>query len=139
MHWIAPIYKKKEVFQSGNYRGVHLTAQISKAMERFLTPLFVPHLSENAGFGENQFAYQKERGSRDALAHLVLTWIVALSNRKKVGVYCSDVAGAFDRVCLRRMVEKLRATGLHGSVVAVLESWLRSRKAKEVSVPRHST
>ena len=41
-HWIAPLYKRKEVFKAGNYRGVHLTSQVSKAMERLLVPSFVP-------------------------------------------------------------------------------------------------
>ena len=128
-HWIAPIFKRKEVFFANNYRGVHLTSQLSKAMERLLMPSFAPFLSHNSCFGENQFAYQKERGARDAVAYLVLTWISVLNSRRKVGVYCSDVAGAFDRVDMLRLVEKLRATGLHPNIVSLLESWLRRRSA----------
>ena len=59
-HWVAPIYKRKAVFRGENYRGVHLTAQLSKAMERFLAPMFAPHLAAHA-FGSNQFAHTKER------------------------------------------------------------------------------
>jgi hypothetical protein len=33
-HWIVPLYKKNSVFKAENYRGIHLTAQMSKAMER---------------------------------------------------------------------------------------------------------
>ena len=35
-HWVAPLYKKKSVYQPGNYRGVHLTAQLSKGVERLI-------------------------------------------------------------------------------------------------------
>ena len=35
----------------------------------------------------------KGRGARDALAFLVMSWILALNQRKKVAVYCSDVSG----------------------------------------------
>ena len=33
-------------------------------------------------------------GARDALLFLILSWILALANGSKIGVYCSDVAGA---------------------------------------------
>ena len=33
IHWIVPLHKKGSVYAAGNYRGVHVTAQISKAME----------------------------------------------------------------------------------------------------------
>ena len=35
-HWVAPLHKKKSVYQPGNYRGIHLTAQLSKVVERLL-------------------------------------------------------------------------------------------------------
>ena len=34
VHWIVPLYKKKSVFAAGNYRGIHLTSQPSKVVER---------------------------------------------------------------------------------------------------------
>jgi len=40
-HWIIPLFKKNNVYSADNYRGVHLTAQLSKAMERFLQSLFL--------------------------------------------------------------------------------------------------
>ena len=131
-HWIAPLYKRTEVFKAGNYRGVHLTSQVSKAMERLLVPSFVPYLNTSGHFGCNQFGYQKERGARDALAFLVLDWIMSINKRRKVGVYCSDVSGAFDKVEKTRMVRKLRATGLHESLIAIFESWLRTRPANVI-------
>ena len=35
-HWVAPIFKRHAVFEAKNYRGVHLTAQLSKVVERLL-------------------------------------------------------------------------------------------------------
>jgi hypothetical protein len=132
VHWIVAIYKKNNPATASNYRGIHLTAQLSKAVERIIGELFLPRLQENQSFGENQFAYSKGRGGRDALAYLTLTWILAIARGSKVGVFCSDVSGAFDRVRAERLLEKLVATGAHASVVAVVKSWLENRRANVV-------
>jgi hypothetical protein len=101
-------------------------------VERLIKDLYVPFLTDTVGFGPSQFAYTKERGARDALAHLVLTWIKARGKKSKVAVYCSDVSGAFDRVKTDRLITKLRAKKLRPEIVAVLQSWLRQRVARVV-------
>ena len=97
-HWIVPIHKKKAAGNPGNYRGVHTTSQLSKVVERLILSLLQPFLLDNVVTGPNQFAYSNGRGARDALAYLATSWIRALNGRLKVGVYCSDVSGAFDQV-----------------------------------------
>ena len=42
----------------------------------------------------------------------VLDWLWALHSGRKVGLYCSDVSGAFDRVRVERLVAKLKAKGV---------------------------
>jgi hypothetical protein len=132
MHWIVPLHKRKNVYDAVNYRGIHLTAQLSKAMERLLRCLFTPFLLKTCAYGPNQFAYTPERGARDVLALMTMVWISALSKKRKIAIYCSDVAGAFDRVSLKRLVAKLSAKQIHPDIVAVIASWLRTRKAKVV-------
>jgi hypothetical protein len=66
VHCIVPLHKKKSVYNTGNYRGIHLTAQLSKVAERLLQRLFVPYLYRMKSFGPNQFAYTRGRGARDA-------------------------------------------------------------------------
>ena len=131
-HWVAPLYKKKSVYQPGNYRGIHLTAQLSKVVERLLKLLYYPFLSATNAFGPRQFAYTTGRGARDALAVLLLTWVCELADGKKIAVYCSDVSGAFDRVRTSRLVAKLKQKRLHPQIVAVLTSWLQRRWAQIV-------
>ena len=126
-HWIVPLHKKKSVFQPQNYRGIHLTTQLAKAVERLLGRTFQPRLEAAGCYGSNQYAYTKGKGGRDALAYLTLTWISALNARRDVAVYCSDVAGAFDQVSAVRLADKLCAAGLDPKIVAVLKSWLKQR------------
>jgi hypothetical protein len=49
-----------------------------------------------------------------------------------VGVFCSDVSGAFDRVSMERLTSKLELTGLHPDAVRFLTSWLADRTSRVV-------
>ena len=131
-HWIIPIHKKKAVTDARNYRGVHLTAQISKAAERMVTALAAPVLQSPLRIGSNQFAYCKEKGSRDALAYLVLSIISSFEQRQKVVLFCSDVQGAFDRVSEERFAYKVAKAGLPDALIPVFISWMQRRRAKVV-------
>ena len=46
-----------------------------------------------------------------------------------MGLYCSDVSGAFDKVCSERLLQKLELYGVRGKVLAFLRSWLADRVA----------
>ena len=137
-HWIVAIYKKKQVFDPKNYRGVHMTPQVAKVMERLVGSLFLPSLSSEASIGENQFAYCKQRGSRDALLYLVLCWLHSFLRKNRVALYCSDVSGAFDKVSAPRLLQKLAARGMPDDILAVIKSWLRDRRGKVVVTGAHS-
>ena len=73
-HWIVPLHKRGATHAAGNYRGAHLTSQLSKAAERLIGTRFKEPFSTGPdAFGPNQFAYSQGKGSRDALAYLVLS------------------------------------------------------------------
>ena len=121
--------KRKCKGDPGNYRGIHLTAQVSKVVERTIGELFLPFLEIINAAGPNQFAYRKNRGLRDALAFNSMVWIYFVRTGHKIALYCSDVSGAFDRVPTERLLAKLRNSGVHPKLVKVIESWLGERNA----------
>ena len=125
IHWIVPLHKKKSIYDPNNYRGVHLTCQLSKVVERLLKSRLMPFVTRSEGFGPNQFAYTPARGARDVLAMLVMIWVQALALGRKVAVYCSDVSGAFDKVKVERLVCKLKSKKLNSKLIDVLTSWLQ--------------
>ena len=132
IHWAVPLFKKKNVYDPKNYRGIHMTPQLSKVVESLVKSLLTPFLSSTIAFGPNQFAYTASWGARDVLALLMLLWLQALAEEKRIAVYCSDVSGAFDRVRFERLVSKLKAKKIHPDLVALLTSWLRQRKSKVI-------
>ena len=79
--------------------------------------------------GTNQFAYCPGRGSRDALAFLVVSWLLAFREKNQIALYMSDVSAAFDRVLKQRLMAKLAARGTPEALLRVFESWLDKRTA----------
>ena len=75
LHWVFPFYKKKSASDPDNYRGIHLSAQLSKVVERLLGRFFLPFLENSGAYGPNQWAYRKQRGCKDALAANALQWV----------------------------------------------------------------
>ena len=132
LHRIVPLHKRKAKSDPNNYRGVHLTCQVSKVVERVCGQLFKPALESSGAFGHRQFAYARGRGYRDALALMALSWIQGLEKGNLIAVYCSDVSGAFDRVCEQRIGRKLQGLGLHPRVCQLLLSWLEPRLSEVV-------
>ena len=61
----------------------------------------------SSGFGPRQFAYSPKRGYKDSLAICVGTWIIKMSEGKRVALNCSNVAGAFDRVNSELLIHAL--------------------------------
>ena len=137
-HWVYPLHKKKSRADPKNYRGVHLTAQLSKVVERTIGTVFIPWAEKMSLYGPNQYAYSKGKGYKDTLIVNVCNWILLMEQGFMVGVYCSDVSGAFDRVERDRLCDKLRVSGLHHQVVAFLASWLEDRVSKVVLGGAHS-
>ena len=112
-HLVAPLHKTRSAVDPGNYRGIHLATQLPKIVERAFETMLTPFLEETISFGANPFAYQNGRGARDAVALLSLEWLTAFENQQKVSVYCSDVAGAFDKVRRKRLFAKWQGQGVH--------------------------
>ena len=129
-HWIFPLFKKGTGSKWENYRGIHLTVQLSKVAERVLAHIFIVPLSKNVPiFGINQFAYTQERGCRDMIAFLILSWLIEFSRGRRVAFYRSDVTAAFDRVDSFLLLQKLSKIQIHKKFYDVMRSWLRARKA----------
>ena len=58
-HWVHAIHKRKSRADANKYRGVHLTAQLSKVVERAIGCLFIPWAEAHDLYGPCQFAYGK--------------------------------------------------------------------------------
>ena len=129
LHWVSPLHKKGSVYDPNKYRGLHLTPVVSKVVERVFAHVLVPFLSSTCAFGETQWAFQKKIGCKDLICVLVNRWLLAFQERKRVGLYLSDISGAFDRVERTRLCRKLRRAGLNHKFVRFFLDFLDVREA----------
>jgi len=130
-HLIVPIFKKGSAFQPGNYRGVHLTAILSKIAERLVGFHLVPFLQRSA-FGSNQWAFTTGLGARDLITMLMLSWILEVCLGRKIGAYLSDISGAFDKVFKPYLLAKLQGYGVGETCLRFLDSYLSPRVGRVV-------
>ena len=61
---MIPLFKKGSPYLPNQYRGIHLTAILSKTVERMIGQTLVPFL-ESKGFGNAQWAFRKRSSARD--------------------------------------------------------------------------
>ena len=136
---MLPLFKKAPVFQPVNYIVIHLTAQESKALERFLGSLLVTFVFLLVNFSQKQFANHRAREARDTIEYLVFTWLNDFNNKLKFAVQYSNESGAFDRVITLRMLDKFIAKSMRDDVVKVFDAWLAEQNCgtlrREASKP----
>ena len=82
-HWVCPVFKRGATSDPGNYRGVHLTSHIAKAVERVICHVVLPFFEATGAYGEHQFAHRKQHSSRDVLFLLTNSWLLLLADGKK--------------------------------------------------------
>ena len=88
----------------GNYRGVHLTAFLSKTAERSIGKSLIAHL-HSGKFGPHQWAFTPGLSARDLVTVSVMSWILSICTGHKVATYLGDISGAFDKVSVKRLLE----------------------------------
>ena len=129
LHRVCPLYKKGVVYLPSNYRGLHLTPVLSKVAERAIKIPLGNYLEAIDGFGGSQWAFRKKRGCTDLVLLLVCSWLLAFQRRRKIGVFLSDISGAFDRVKTTKLLAKMRRLGICETLMAFFEDYLAPREA----------
>ena len=131
-HWVIPLYKRLSPADCSNYRGVHLTTLFPKIAERVIGGPICDFLEKAGTWGNEQFAYRKNHSSSDMLALILCAWCFAFHSKTKIGVFCSDIKGAFDRVKTEVLIQKCWRYGVPARAIAFLEAYLAERSAKVV-------
>jgi len=131
---VTPIFKKGTKLDSGNYRPVSLTSHIGKLIESLIRDTMINHLSQNRLINESQHGFTF-RHKKSCLTNLLeyLEYVVnQIDAGDPVDVIYLDFQKAFDKVPHRRLLQKLRAHGITGSIINWIENWLADREQRVV-------
>ena len=100
---------------------MHLTAVLSKSVERVIAEVLCKYLEASGAISKDQWAFRIGHSCRDLVALFTNTCILALHAGRKVGVYLSDISGAFDRVSSELPLRNLEAAGVHHDMLRFLQ------------------
>ena len=116
LHHIVPIFKRGSVYLPGQYRGIHITSILSKTVERIIGSPLIAYL-EQYGYGKAQWAFRKKCGAKDLVTLCMAKWILLICKGHKIGLYLSDISGAFDKVSRALIIGKFSQLGLPSSLI----------------------
>jgi hypothetical protein len=129
---VTPIYKKGPKDIPGNYRPISLTSVIGKLLESVITDRIVDHLEDNNLLGNSQHGFRRKRSCLTNLLEFFHHMIAVYDNSRAIDVIYLDFKKAFDKVPHKRLLSKLRALGVGGTVAGWIECWLSERKQRVV-------
>jgi hypothetical protein len=129
---VTPIYKKGMKSDPANYRPVSLTSVCCKMLESIVRDEIVEHLTTNGLIEDSQHGFVKGRSCATNLIEFLDHLTGILEGGGAADAIFLDFAKAFDKVPTRRLLEKVKAVGIGGRVLAWIEKWLTDRKQRVV-------
>jgi Reverse transcriptase (RNA-dependent DNA polymerase)/Endonuclease-reverse transcriptase len=129
---VTPIYKKGSKSDPANYRPVSLTSVCCKVLEGLIRDQLMEHLVTNNLVEESQHGFIPGKSCATNLIEFLDFISETLDRGGAADVVFLDFAKAFDKVPHKRLIEKLKAVGVQGKVLAWITSWLENRQQRVV-------
>ena len=125
--FISSIYKKGSRNHAENYRPISLTSIICKVMESFIRDAILEHMVQNNLLSNKQFGFIAGRSTVTQLLVYFDKCAEMVAKGKVVDSIYLDFQKAFDTVPHRRLMKKLKAYGISGSVYEWIDEYLSGR------------
>ena len=127
---VTPIYKKGKKSVPGNYRPVSLTSIVGKMLERIVKEQLTLFVECNKLLSNAQHGFRPGRSPQTNLIEYLNTLTKWIDAGRSFDVIYLDFSKAFDRVCHKRLLAKLEAIGITGTLKRWLADWLRARRQR---------
>ena len=129
---VTPIFKKGGKGDPGNYRPVSLTSIPCKILEACIKDVIVNHLVSQSLIKNSQHGFMKNRSCTTNLLSFLERLTKEQDQANSVDIAYLDFSKAFDKVPHDRLIEKLRARSVEGSVLRWIKNWLHDRRQRTV-------
>ena len=131
---VVPVQKKNEKNLKGNYRPISLLPIFGKILEKFIYDSLYSHLVSSDLVNPNQSGFRPGDSTVNQLISITHTIFKAFDCYPPLDVRSVylDISKAFDRVWHDGLIYKLKRCGVSGSLLSLLESFLKDRKQPTV-------
>ena len=114
-----------------HYRQTSLLSAMGKVFDKLSAETLWRHLNQHSLLSPNQFGFRPGHPTSDLRLLLSHAWQDTFDEGLGTLVVALDIAGAFDRVWCSGLLAKLRAKGIAGSLLRLLEDYLQRRTLQE--------
>ena len=125
--FIVCLYKgKRDALERGNYRGLKMTEQVMKILERIVDDLIRQLMS----IDDSQFGFIPGRGTTDAIFVVRQLQEKYLAASKRLYLASVDLEKAFDRVPWKVIWWALRKLGVEEWIVQLLQGMYANARSR---------
>ena len=124
---VAAVFKKGSRGKPGNYRQISLTSQVCKLNESIIRDHMIDHLIINNLIKPSQHGFMPKRSCQTNLLEFLDKIFEMIDEGNSVDIVYLDFSRAFDKVPHNKLIQKLEAHGITGSVQEWIKSWLKDR------------
>jgi hypothetical protein len=111
----------------GNYRPVSNLSFMSKTLERVIAQQLSHYLEQNNLLEPNQSAYRRNHSTETALLKINTNIRQAIGEHQVVLIAMLDLSAAFDTISHDILLRSLSASGIQGTALQWMTSYVRNR------------
>ena len=124
---VAPVFKKDDPHQFGNYRPISLLPAISKIFEKVVFAQIYNYLNSNNLLYKHQYGFRKHHSTELAAIELTDKIFDNLDKKKIPLAVFIDLSKAFDTIDHNILLSKLQHYGIKGVALNWFQSYLTDR------------
>ena len=125
---LVPLFKKGDRSVLSNYRPVSLLSNIGKIQERIVFKHMYNHLVSNNLLFKYQSGFRPGHSTTFQLIDIFHHICQSFDEKQYPCMVFCDISKAFDKVCHKGLLFKLRQNGIKGNLLAWISNHLSSRK-----------
>ena len=129
---VAPGYKKGDRHTPENYRPVSLTCVLSKKLEHIICHHMLNHLDKHRVLTSLNHGFRSGYSCETQLVITVHDLLNYFDQNKQVDTVILDFSKAFDTVPHQKLLHKLEAYGIRGSLHTWISNFLTQRQMRVV-------
>lgn len=122
---VTPIHKKDDESDVSNYRPISILSCFSKLFESLVYPAIAHHVE--CTISDHQHGFCRNRSTETNLVSFISNLSRDVDAGSQIDVIYTDFSSAFDKVSHHLLILKLRASGIHGSLLNWFRSYLQRR------------